>query len=219
MGTDRYRVKRGPTLMSPKMIHKRAGSAAAGMAPRERLLAAAKELFYRHGIRAVGVEAIAEHAETNKVTLYRHFPSKDELVAEYLRREAAAHDAGWSQYERAHPGAPLLQLKAWLHEMAEHVASADERGCALANAAVEIPEKDHPARAVIEAHKKAYRDRLAELARAAGVREPELLADELHLLLEGARVTRQTVGAKGLGVRLVRVGEAMIDAQRGRPGD
>jgi AcrR family transcriptional regulator len=58
------------------------------ISPRERLLSVASELFYRHGIRAIGVERIAEAAETNKVTLYRHFSSKDELVAEYLRRLA-----------------------------------------------------------------------------------------------------------------------------------
>ena len=58
--------------------------------PRERILAAAGDLFYRHGIRAVGVEAIAEAAGTNKMTLYRHFASKDELVAEYLRQSAQA---------------------------------------------------------------------------------------------------------------------------------
>jgi len=59
-----------------------------GIPPRERILATAVELFYRHGIRAVGVDSIAEAAGTNKMTLYRHFTSKDELVAEYLRRLA-----------------------------------------------------------------------------------------------------------------------------------
>ena len=64
--------------------------------PRQRLVAAAAELFYRHGIRAVGVDAIAEAAGTNKMTLYRHFDSKDELVAEYLR-ELAARRAFWDR--------------------------------------------------------------------------------------------------------------------------
>jgi len=57
-----------------------------GISPRERILSAASDLFYRHGIRAVGVETIAEEAKTNKMTLYRHFTSKDELVAQYLQR-------------------------------------------------------------------------------------------------------------------------------------
>jgi AcrR family transcriptional regulator len=112
---------------------------------RARILAAAGELFYRHGIRAVGVEAIAEAARTNKMTLYRHFASKDELVAEYLRQSAHAADGCWDQFGRAHPGDPRAQLCAWLEEMARDLSEPDERGCPLANAAIELPEKDTPA--------------------------------------------------------------------------
>ena len=185
--------------------------------PRVRILAAAAELFYRHGIRAVGVDAIAEAAGTNKMTLYRHFASKDDLVAEYLRQSAKQADSCWGRYRQAHPGDPLAQVCAWLAEMAEHLAHADSRGCALANAAVELPEKDHPARRVIEEFKTAQRQRLIDLCRDAGLGEPDLLADELHLLLEGARVTAQSVGATGLGARVMRMGEAMIAAHSGKP--
>src|ERR1700730_6613484 len=184
--------------------------------PRERLLAVAAELFYRHGIRAVGVEAIAEAAGTNKMTLYRHFPSKDELVAEYLRQAASAGNRCGYTYEQAHPGDPLAQIRAWLAEMADHLANTGERGCALANAAVELPDKAHPARRVIEEYKVALRNRLIELCRSAGLSDPDTLADELHLLLEGARVTSQSVGADGLGARLMRGREAMIAAHMAR---
>jgi AcrR family transcriptional regulator len=184
--------------------------------PRARILAAAGELFYRHGIRAVGVEAIAEAAGTNKMTLYRHFPSKDELVAEYLRQSANAADGCWDRFAHAYPGDPLAQLGAWLEEMAGHVAEADERGCALANAAIELPEKDHPARRVIEEHKRAHRARLTRLSGEAGLSEPEMLADELHLLLEGARVTAQSVGTEGLAARLLHMGKALIAAHTPR---
>ena len=71
--------------------------------PRERILAAAADLFYRHGIRAVGVEAIAEAAGTNKMTLYRHFASKDELVAEYLRQSAKEADPCWDRLQQRIP--------------------------------------------------------------------------------------------------------------------
>jgi AcrR family transcriptional regulator len=99
--------------------------------PRERILAAAGDLFYRHGIRAVGVEAIAESAGTNKMTLYRHFSSKDELVAEYLRQSAKAADACWDQLAQLHPGDEFAQLGSWFRQMADHVADCDQRGCAL----------------------------------------------------------------------------------------
>jgi AcrR family transcriptional regulator len=165
------------------------------ISPRERILAAASDLFYRHGIRAVGVEAIAEAAQTNKMTLYRHFSSKDELVAEYLRREVAQANGNWERREAEHPGDPLGQLRSWLTDMARHVASGDE-----------------PARRVIETYKAGVRERLGQLCAAAGLVDPDLLGDELFLLLEGARVTAQSMGPLGMGERLIRMGEAMIKA-------
>jgi AcrR family transcriptional regulator len=187
-----------------------------GIPPRARILAAAAELFYRHGIRAVGVETIAEAAGTNKMTLYRHFTSKDELVAEYLRQSANAADGCWERFARAHPGDSRAQLCAWLEDMARHLAEPDERGCALANAAIELPEKDHPARRVIEEHKRAQRTRLVRLSEEAGLDDPAMLADELHLLLEGARVTAQSVGTEGLAARLLHMGKATIAAHTPR---
>ena len=191
----------------------------AKLPPRERILAAAGDLFYHHGIKAVGVDRIAEAAGTNKMTLYRHFASKDDLVGEYLRRLAANEGAKCCDLERLHPGDPRAQLSAWLAEMARHVACADERGCPLANAAIELAEKDHPARRVIEECKVAQRGWLIELCRRAQLAEPESLADELFLILEGARVIAQSMGPEGTGARLVRMGEVLIAARGPRPGD
>ncbi len=160
----------------------------------------------------MGVDAIAEAADTNKMTLYRHFASKDELVAEYLRERARLADAAWDRLTAAYPGDALAQLRAWLAKMAERLAHADERGCALVNAAVELPEKSHPARRVIEEFKTAERAWLIRVCRASDLREPELLADELHLLLEGARVTAQSVGCDGLSERVMRMCDALITA-------
>jgi len=178
--------------------------------PRERILAVARELFYRHGIRAVGVEAIADAAGTNKMTLYRHFSSKDELVAACLRQFAARADALWERIETAHPGDAGAQLAAWVGAMGEHLGSADERGCAMCNAAVELPDRSHPARRVIEAFKSEQRDRLARLCSAAGAPQADLLADELFLLVEGARVSLQSVGPEGPAARFMRMAEAVI---------
>src|SRR3979409_2533558 len=98
-------------------------SANARLPPRERILEAASDLFYRHGIRAVGVEAIAEAAGTNKMTLYRHFASRDDLVGEGLRQIASGADRCWDGYERAHPGNARAQVRAWLADMAGHLAN------------------------------------------------------------------------------------------------
>src|SRR5260370_12150159 len=82
--------------------------------PRERILLAARDLFHRHGIRGVGVETIAEAAGTNKMTLYRHFDSKDDLIVAYLRGVAVEVDEMWGDFERDHPGDMQAQLKASL---------------------------------------------------------------------------------------------------------
>jgi AcrR family transcriptional regulator len=185
-------------------------NAAAALPPRARILTAARELFYRQGIRAVSVDAIAEAAETNKMTLYRHFASKDALVAEYLRELGEEIDAEWDALSGAHPGDPQGEIRAWLETVAECVTSDAERGCPFANAAVELPEKDHPARIVIEEAKRRHRERLVELFRAAGLSGPEYLADEVFLLIEGARINIQSVGADGPASRLVRLIETLL---------
>jgi len=177
--------------------------------PRERIVGAARDLFRKHGIRGVGVDTIAEAAHTNKMTLYRHFGSKDDLVVECLRCVAEEVNAVWNGLEAAHPGDPVAQLHAWVRCGAECVCG-DDRGCDIANAAVELTELDHPARRLIEDFKRQQRDRLAILCAAAGVREADLLADTLSLLLEGARVSRQSVGPEGPSARFVRMGEAII---------
>src|SRR5436853_7756335 len=97
--------------------------------PRERILTTARELFYRHGIHAVGVDAIAEAAATNKMTLYRHFDSKDLLVAECLRRLAAETDAAWEENAGAHAGDPRGQLLGWVRGLSAWKLDLAERGC------------------------------------------------------------------------------------------
>jgi AcrR family transcriptional regulator len=189
--------------------------AVARLPPRARILATARELFYRHGIRAVGVEAVAEAAGTNKMTLYRHFPSKDELVAECLRQFASEMETGWERIAAAHAGDARAQLLAWLGEAGARITDPADRGCALVNAAVELPDKHHPARCVIEQMKAAQRERLARLCRDAGARDPERLADELFLLIEGARVCSQSLGPGGPSTHAVRMGEDLIKAHLG----
>ena len=180
--------------------------------PRERILQAARELFYRDGIRAVGVEAIAAAAGTNKMTLYRQFASKDELVAAYLKELAGQGEALWDEAKVHHPGNAEAQLRYLLRRVSQFADECSGRGCALANAAVELPEQAHPARKVIEAHKKRTRERLVALCRDAGYLHPERLADEVFLLVEGARVSLQSTGAGGPGTRLYALAEGLLDA-------
>jgi AcrR family transcriptional regulator len=178
--------------------------------PRERILAAARALFYARGIRAVSVDEIAAAAGTNKMTLYRHFESKDRLVAEYLRGLARRSEVGFEALLAAHPGNPEGALRAWIANVGGYLCKEGERGCALANAAVELPDPDHPARAVIEEFKTGQRNRLVKLCVDGGFAEPERLADEIFLLLEGARVNVQTVGNCGPGARFTEMATDLV---------
>ncbi len=179
---------------------------------RDRIMKTASDLFYRHGIRAVGVETIASEAGTNKMSFYRHFSSKDELVAEYLRGEERECLLWWDETLAAHAGNPRLQVESLFDVLVKNTCEADSRGCALANAAVEITEPDHPARPVIEKYKAEMRRRFYELARAMNAREPEALGDSLMLLWEGAYMTRVTMGQHGPVQGAAKAARALIAA-------
>jgi AcrR family transcriptional regulator len=158
----------------------------------ERLLDAASALFYRHGIRAVGVDLIADTAGTTKKTLYDRFGSKDHLVARYLHRRRRQ----WQDFLHAgmadvapgplRPAAVFDVLRDWLREQ--------DRGCAFVNAYAEIGGTDHPALAEVRAEKAWMLDYLTGLAREAGVQEPERVGLELQLLYEGATVLATAAG-------------------------
>jgi len=190
--------------------------AAPELPPRARILKAARELFYRHGIHSVGVDAIAAAADTNKMTLYRHFKSKDELVCECLREVGQNIDRAWAEIEHEFPGDPKEQLLGWLRFMGEIKLGRKMRGCAFANAAVELSDEAHPARRVIEERKSRYHAKCLDLCRKAGLRDPELLADELFLLAEGAQVSLQCVGPEGPAARLIQMFERLVEAHAAR---
>jgi AcrR family transcriptional regulator len=177
--------------------------------PRERILATARDMFHRNGLRGVGVDAIADAAGTNKMTLYRHFGSKDELITACLREVAAEGEDMWREIADKNPNNPLAQLHGWVAR-ADECVCADGRGCELANAAVELTECEHPARRVIEEFKINQRNHLAKLCCDAGIAKADLLADTLSLLLEGARADRLSAGSHGPSARFVDIAETVI---------
>ena len=179
---------------------------------RDRIMHTASDLFYRHGIRAVGVDTIACEAGTNKMSFYRNFASKDELVAEYLRSAEREGMLWWDETIAAHVGNPRLQVESLFDVLVKNTCEDDSRGCALANAAVEITEPDHPARPVIEKYKADMRRRFHQLAREMKAREPEALGDSLMLLWEGAYLARVTMGAEGPVQGAAKAARALIAA-------
>ena len=180
---------------------------------RDKIIGSARHLFHKLGLRGVGVDTIVEEAGTNKMTLYRHFDSKDELIVACLREAAAEAEKFWNDIEAKHPCDPRAQLTTWVHLAAECLAS-DWRGCDLTNAAVELAGTDHPAQRIIEEVKTAHRNWLAKVCSASGIANADLLADTLNTLLEGARVTRQSLAKESAGADFARMATALIDAFR-----
>ena len=179
-------------------------------APRERLLAVAGDLFYRQGIRSVGVDEIVAAANVAKMSLYRSFASKDDLAAAYMRDYELDF---WEKFEK--PGGKSYSdarehVLAYIRWLSARAVRKGYRGCGLSNATVEYPSRDNPARQVAEAHKKVFRKRLRELAAAMGARHPAVLGDALLLLIEGIYVTGQQ-SEEGPAQSAVTVAKLLID--------
>ena len=152
-----------------------AESAGAKPRVRDRIFDTACELFYQHGIRSVGVDAIAAEAGTNKMSFYRSFESKDALVAEYLRERESEFWQWWESLFEAHLA--TVKDKAC-------------RGCALGNAAGEMADDDDVLSELVRHFKKDVRKRLRKMAHELGARDPEALGDALMLLMDGSYFTR-----------------------------
>jgi AcrR family transcriptional regulator len=179
---------------------------------RDRIFEAARKLFYKYGIRGVSVDSIAAEAETTKVTLYRLFESKDDLVAKVLDEQKQRFWKWWDSIVAQHDGDPRAQLDALFAEIRDCIAYGAERGCPLSNAAVEVVEKDHPARAVMRAHKAELTRRLRGLCRDLGAKQPDLLGDSLSLILIGALSARIGSETQDQVASIYDAAKALIDS-------
>jgi AcrR family transcriptional regulator len=178
----------------------------------ERILDVASNLFYKEGIRAVGVDEIVRQAGVTKPSLYRSFSSKDELAASYLR----GYDKSfWQRFDTsvaAHPGNPRAQIVDFLTGVGQRAVKPNYRGCGMTNAAVEYPEAGHPARVVSEENKRQLRRRLREMAAVMGTADPDTLGDGLLLLIEGAYISAQLFGPGGPAASVAVNADRLIEA-------
>ena len=195
-------------------VRKAKGKRSERLPVRERILIAAGELFHKQGIRGIGVEAIAEAAGTNKMTLYRYFDSKDELIAEWVRGMIAAKEAEWAELTAANPDDPQGLLQDWSRRTAAKLKAMEDRGSMLGNALAELPDPEHPARKVIQEYKIREHKRVVRLCRAAGFQNPDLAANLFWMLLEGAHSCVQCVGMRKFGEHLVQLVDLMIENAR-----
>lgn len=180
---------------------------------RARILDAAQRLFYRDGFRAVGVDTIIAEAGVAKMSLYRHFPSKDDLIVAYLEE---SNRQFWVWLEEAVAGIedPEERLVGMFAAIERLATRPECLGCTFQGAATEFPDRDHPGHQVALAHKKAVRDRFGDLAGEAGLHDPERLGDQLLLLMDGAWVAARMYGPDNPADGLVASARTLIDAHR-----
>jgi AcrR family transcriptional regulator len=187
-----------------------------GSAPaREKVFAAASDLFYRKGIHAVGVEEIVRVAGVAKISLYRSFASKDDLVVAYLEHRGRTFLEGWDEAFDRYKEEPGEQLRAILNYAAETTEEDGYRGCPFINFTAEFPDPAHPGRKVAAQVMQAIRDRFLRLAETLGAPDAQKLADAWLLLFEGAYALSQTLGpAAGTARRsLLWAGERLAEVE------
>jgi AcrR family transcriptional regulator len=185
-----------------------------GIEVRDKILETASDLFYKRGVRAVGVDLVVEKAGVAKTSLYRHFGTKDDLIAAFLDREDQDFWSAWDRVAGQHADDARAELDAHLEWIGERVARPNYRGCPQINVAAEFPEADHPARKVAEAHKREMRRRLKLIAERLNAASPDQLAGQLSVLVNGAFVSSQLFEPGEATGLLRRAADALVAASR-----
>jgi AcrR family transcriptional regulator len=183
------------------------------LSARERILDTASQLFYRHGFQAVGIDTIIAEASVAKMTLYRHFPAKDDLIVAYLERSNQQFWS-WLEGEIADIADPAAQLLAIFAAVGRLVGSPACLGCTFQAIAVEFPNLEYRGHQVALAHKQALIGRFRTLAERAGLRSPDALANQLLLLMDGAWVAARMFGPANPATEIASAAQALIAAQR-----
>jgi AcrR family transcriptional regulator len=153
---------------------------------RERILATASELFYREGIRAIGVDTVVERSGVSKTSLYRQFESKEALIAAVAAEQDRSFWAWWDRMEEQHADDPRALLDSLLSGIAERIGRPAYRGCPFLNLATEFPDQNHPGRIVVRGNKEEMRARLATIVARLGAADPNRVASQLTLIINGA---------------------------------
>lgn len=184
---------------------------------RERILATASDLFYKRGVRAVGVDLVIEEAGVAKTSLYRYFPTKDDLIVAFLEREDVDFWSVWDDVGKRHANDPIGELNAHMRWIGERLSRLNYRGCPQINVAAEFAEHGHPTRQVARSHMRALRARLAALAHRLNAARPDELAAQLAVLINGAFVSSELLAPDEATEILLRSAHALVVAARSDP--
>jgi AcrR family transcriptional regulator len=181
---------------------------------RERLSRAAYELFSREGVRSVGVDAVIARAGTAKMTLYRNFPSKDDLILDFLRRREQLWTREWLEAESQRRGeTPRDRLLAIFDVFSEWFSQPDFEGCSFLTTMIEINDQDHPVHQAAVVHLANIRNYIEGLAAEAGIRDVDSFARKWHILMKGSIMAAHE-GDAGAADRARELGELLL-AQHG----
>lgn len=178
----------------------------------ERIGRAAYELFTRHGVREVGVDAVVAHAGTAKMTLYRNFPSKNDLILDFLSRRERLWTEQWLIHEsRQRARSPREQLLSIFDLFGEWFARPDFEGCVFITTLLETNDPADPVFQAAVGHLRRIRGYLRELAEAAGVDDPDRVARQWHILMKGSIVAAHE-GDEGAALAAREMGELLLRA-------
>jgi len=178
---------------------------------RERIIDAAADLFYRGGFNATGIEKVLADAGVAKMTLYNHFGSKEELILAVLRRRDEQFRGELRRAVEACRGGPREKLLCLFDVLAAWFVQDGFRGCLFINAAAEFRGISEAIFAHTAAHKRLIASYVRDLAAAAGARNPDVVADQIVLLLEGAIVTTQVSGGTDWARRAREAAAILLD--------
>jgi len=211
------------TRRTPRVDRKPEGKLGVARAPakdsdaRERILMTAYGLFCRHGINAVGVDTIIEQSDVAKMTLYRHFRSKDELVLAVLERREELWTQGWLAAEvRRRTSDPAGRLLAIFDVFDGWFRRRSFEGCLFINALLEVEDRKHAIHQASREQLAHIRSFLEELAREAGVPEPEPFARQWHILMKGS-IVAATEGDVDAALRAQALGRLLLASTLGEP--
>ena len=180
--------------------------------PLERLLHCTEQLIYRGGICATGMDAIVKASGVSRKTIYKHFGTKNQLVAEALKRRDLRWMA-WFEIGLERFAGPKAQLLGAFDLLAEWFSSADFHGCAFINTAGEVCDPQDPVRQVAKAHKEKLHRCLAQRCSQLGADKPQQLAGQLLLLIDGAITNALVSGSPGVAADARRVAETLLVAE------